>query len=699
MSAEPRPLPDGTLLADRFELQSVLGRGAFGIVYLANDLSRNDQAVIKELAPDGCHRTAEGHILLPKDSAHRLRQNFLNEAKLVASIRICGVLTVRTAFSENGTAYFATDYLPNAQTLERMLQEEGRLEVQEAMDILYQAMEVLEAIHDKGLLHRDLKPSNLLLNERGEATLIDFGAAREWQADSLATHTVLFTPGYAPLEQMAERARRGPATDIYSLCATFYEMATGRKPESATERATGTSLTPLRDLRPDVEATVAEAIEKGLALKLSDRPQSVEELRNLLSRESVPEGPVGLMELDAKMVRLQKFSFARRQCPACLGVLEEPRPLRKGVCPVCREGSIKARHILRGICPFCRNSPLRREHNEHPMRTCPKCSGWMAVKKKGLLSKETTATCPDCHASFGGDELTAEARVAVGRSEWLWHCQGCGAQLDEQSDGRLLAKAGAKKSNLNLLYPEEWDCVASGLEPGSGNAACLHCGADFYVEGNEATLLASDLDPFGFAKANAGRRLTFEDLRWLAVGKTSPEPGLVCEHCFAEFDREGDYLRLIRASNRRLMKHLNEPNTLGDWHRIAQDLPCIGEEEALRLDLIGQIGRAYAEGEIGFDDSNTVIWKGPAASGGASGNLLISNGEIAFGGLIRKRRWPLDALRETVWEDGTVWLTFRGDPEPIALAVEPIELTVTLKSGKYGAELTGEHLAVRLNSG
>ncbi|MBC8065934.1 MAG: serine/threonine protein kinase, partial [Chlorobia bacterium] len=204
MSAEPRPLHEGTLLADRFEVEGLLGRGAFGIVYLAHDLARNDHVVVKELAPAGTPRCDDSLIQLPADSAHRMRQNFLNEAKTISRLHVRGILPVRLGFAENGTAYFATDYLPNAETLEKLIQKEGRMEVDGALDILYQCLEILEAIHEKGVLHRDLKPSNILLNANGEVTLIDFGAAREWQADSATTHTVLFTPSYAPLEQMAE---------------------------------------------------------------------------------------------------------------------------------------------------------------------------------------------------------------------------------------------------------------------------------------------------------------------------------------------------------------------------------------------------------------------------------------------------------------------------------------------------------------
>lgn len=700
MSAEPRPLPEGTLLADRFEVEDLLGRGAFGIVYRAHDLARNDHVVVKELAPAGVKRQPDNLLDLPADTAHRMRQNFLNEAKTLSRLHVRGVLPVRLGFAENGTAYFATDYLPNAETLEKLLQKEGRMEIDGALDILYQCLEILESIHAKSVLHRDLKPSNILLNANGEVTLIDFGAAREWQADLSTTHTVLFTPSYAPLEQMTERARRGPASDLFAICATFYEMVTGRKPETATDRAAGTALTPLRNLRPELESAIADAIEAGLALKYTDRPQSIEEFRELLAKDSTLNGPLGLFELDARMVRLQRFSFERRECPACQGLLEEPKPLRKGICPVCHEGAIKQREIHKHRCPVCRVSIMRRFHNLNPVHTCPNCTtGWLQIKKKNLLSKEIQAKCPDCSSTFSGDELGIEALTKLGRAEYVWHCDSCNSQLDEHSDGRLELRAESRPTPYKRLYPEEWDCVAAGLEPGSGNAECVACGSDYYVEGENITLLASKDDPFGYAKSNLGRLLDFEENRWSAVGKSSPHAGFVCQQCHTEFDKDGEYLRLIRSANRRLLRYLEEPNKLLDWHRIAQDLPTVDEEADFADSLVAEISVAYRNGELGFDDDNQVLWKGPAVNldSGSSGTLTITKSDFQFGGVFRKTKLPFDTIRSCRVEDGKVCFLVRGESEPFDFQVEPIDLTVALQSGKYTVDLGIQELADRVN--
>ncbi len=210
----PQPLETGAMLSNRFEIQDVLGRGGFAIAYLAHDHVRQDDCTVKELAPAGSVREPGGLLNLHDADPHRIRDRFLDEARTLARLDLPGVLPVRASFVENGTAYFATDHVWNSRTLQELLDVEGRMDSDGALDIFFQLLETLEALHAKHVLHRDIKPSNILLAPDGHAILIDFGAAREWLADISQRQTILFTPGYAPLEQLAERAARGPATDL-----------------------------------------------------------------------------------------------------------------------------------------------------------------------------------------------------------------------------------------------------------------------------------------------------------------------------------------------------------------------------------------------------------------------------------------------------------------------------------------------------
>jgi serine/threonine protein kinase len=120
----------------------------------------------------------------------------------------------------------------------------------------------------------------MLCGER--AVLIDFGAARDFAVGRTQQHSVVLTPGFAPLEQYARSARRGPFTDLYSLGGTLYYALTGSEPTPATERAGGAEMPPLpKGLRGRAPA-LASAVEAALALRVEERPQSAGEMLALL---------------------------------------------------------------------------------------------------------------------------------------------------------------------------------------------------------------------------------------------------------------------------------------------------------------------------------------------------------------------------------------------------------------------------------
>jgi serine/threonine protein kinase len=717
----PEPLPSGFVLGDRFDIIRTLGRGGFGIVYLAKDRRLHDETVIKELAPEGTERSEDGVLALESlgaHQAHHLRQRFLEEAKLLGKLHSPGLPTVRAAFGENGTAYYAIEHIDGAVTLDKLLGHGHKFDADGAMDMFYQLLEILEALHAKNFLHRDIKPSNILVAPSGAVTLIDFGAAREWHADSMTDHTVLFTPGYAPLEQLSPRGRRGPATDIYALCATGYHLLTGAPPPDAAERADGVALTPIRTLRPLVDSSVAAAIEHGLALRYEDRPQTMHELRQLLTELPREATQTTLAEMDDLLVQLKRFTFDRRACPSCGGVLEEARPLKKQSCPVCRKGHVRGRNLNNRLCPACRSAILIRVDNTKPLHFCPCCkTGELTRKRVSFLASKQSFTCGECEAKFEsvpeGMVLTSapnpsptevgtnlpveEWREMSGRSSEVFKCDGCHAQFDTLADGRR--KQVVPEESTRALYPEEWARVAARLEPSAGNAECDHCGAEFDVDGETLSLISAHEDPYDFAKRYAGRLLTWEDVRWLGIGKESPTPGLVCYDCGTEYDHDGEYLRLVRTENPKLIRHVDEPKTAEDWHRVAKGLPEVHEEKEFMEHMDDSVAHAFVAGEIGVDSSGQLIWSGSATridDTSQTGNLIVRQSEITFGGMIRKWRSPLDAVITANADGHTLLLTIAGAREPMEFDIEPIELTAALKSGKRTVLLGAGELAERI---
>jgi len=700
MPTETDLLPPGTLVGDRFEIESPLGRGGFGIVYRAKDTARGDHVAIKELAPVGSRRRADG--VLEIDSG--LRRRFLDEAETMARLNVPGVPPVRATWAENGTAYFASEYYANVETLSDRIAREGKLDVEDAMGIFHGLLDTLEAIHKRGVLHRDVKPSNVLITPSGHVRLIDFGAAREWGGG--LTMTAVYTPGYAPPEQMSERARRGPASDLYALCATAYHMLTGRMPVDAAARLSGEAMPSVRDLRPEVEPAVSHAIAAGMALAYAERPADAQELRDQLNS---PLGEVGLATLecvDERLFQLQRFAFDKRACPACGNLLQEAKPLRAGACPVCREGSLRRRRIPEGQCPVCQLGILRAATNRPLVRVCPSCrAGSIAWHRRMLRGWE--GACTRCGAAaklrkegieVGGRCLPADDWLAtMHRAEEARICEDCEAQFDVLPDGRWKQISPEPKGKYRSLYPDEWFRVAAGLPPSVGNAECGGCGADYYLEDGYLTLLAATEDPFGFAEGYTGRRLKDADVRWLGAGKESPNRGLACDGCPTEFDFDGDLLRLERTPNRRLARTVGASRTLEDWHRLAQGLPSADQEEEFERSMGDLLRQAYVRGEIGFDDGGLIAWSGPATGTCGTqgrGTLEIDNHHVAFNRILKRERWN--------WNDIDI-VTVEGDElrlgaadGPIRFEVHPVQLTVAMKSGKHSVELDVNDLAARL---
>ncbi|MCH8275839.1 MAG: serine/threonine protein kinase, partial [Armatimonadetes bacterium] len=538
-------LSPGVQVNSRYRVNRFLGAGGFSSTYLAADELAGRDVVLKELAPPGSARTEDGLLLLPDadgGAAHRLRHQFIGEARLLSRLRIPGVVAVYDAFQWGGTAYMAVEYRPDALPLSEVLEHEGRLPTDRVGRILEGVARSLEAVHQRGYLHRDIKPSNILIGPGDETTLIDFGSAREWQADATVRHTTLFTPGYAPLEQLSESGRRGPATDLYALAATGYEMLVGAPPPSAVDRVGGAALPAISLYRNDVPAGLASAVTKALALRASDRPQSAAEFLSILAAPAAEPGDKAVSELERMDLALESIANLKvgvRECPACEGLLEEPRPLKPGVCPVCRVGRIRDRRLNTMQCAVCGSGVLRRIENLPVLRFCPICR--FGPLLRGGIFRKRGAECGSCGAEFKsegrgklalvkfgseGNEMVEPGRAESetdywfplgGRSATVFLCETCGAQFDQAPGNRRTLAFWSDDpygiaAHHRTLTPEEWARTAARLPLDAGNSACESCGADYYVEGDTITLLDADRDPFGFLERHQGRLLRIEQI-------------------------------------------------------------------------------------------------------------------------------------------------------------------------------------------
>ena len=299
-------LPEGTKI-DEFEIIDLIGIGGFGIVYLANDHSLGRLVALKEYMPSSLAARIEGLTVAVKSSrlaetfAIGLR-SFVNEARMLAQFDHRSLVKVYRFWEGNGTAYMVMPFYEGVtlkQSLQKMPGPPDEAWLRGVIDPLLEALEVL---HHANCFHRDIAPDNILLLTDGRPLLLDFGAARRVISDRTQALTVILKPGYAPLEQYAEvpHVKQGAWTDLYALAAVVYNAITGRPPMPSVGRSINDTMVPL------VKATAGRysdsflyAIDRALAVKPEDRPQSVSEFRAILGLSQVPDAKPAAREVKA----------------------------------------------------------------------------------------------------------------------------------------------------------------------------------------------------------------------------------------------------------------------------------------------------------------------------------------------------------------------------------------------------------------
>ena len=277
----PLQLAGGTVLKQgHYQIKSTLGQGGFGITYSAIDCRSNQTVAIKELLPEKCAR--RGNVITwPSQVTPQKRREQIEEVKREALyLSQCihpNIVKIHDAFEENETAYIVMA-IAAGDSLTKLLKQHKKLPEAKVKQYFIQVGEALREIHSKNLLHRDINPNNIMVDSNDRVTLIDFGNAREFIAGQSRDMTRTITPGYAPLEQYSQRAKRGPATDFYAVCATMYELLTGELPPEPTERLQIDTLKSPRLLEPSLSPLTEQIILDGLKIRAEDRFQSADDL-------------------------------------------------------------------------------------------------------------------------------------------------------------------------------------------------------------------------------------------------------------------------------------------------------------------------------------------------------------------------------------------------------------------------------------
>ncbi|HKQ67975.1 MAG TPA: serine/threonine-protein kinase, partial [Polyangiaceae bacterium] len=280
-AADEAPKP-GDVLAGKYRVESVLGAGGMGVVVLVQHIELGQRMAIKMMTPGVIHE---------KEAALR----FIQEARAAAGLQsehVVRIFDVGTL--DSGAPYMVMELL-RGEDLSQVLQNTGRLPIQDAVDYVLQACHAIAEAHARGIVHRDLKPSNLFLTRRSDGSplvkVLDFGISKttmgeEGQAPANLTRTsaVMGSPLYMSPEQVRNAKHVDGRADIWSLGVILHELLTG-SPAFSADTLPGICAAiiaddppSLRSLRKDAPEGLEELLAKCLAKSVKSRFQSTRDL-------------------------------------------------------------------------------------------------------------------------------------------------------------------------------------------------------------------------------------------------------------------------------------------------------------------------------------------------------------------------------------------------------------------------------------
>src|SRR5208283_2160297 len=252
----------GVIVAERYRIVAILGRGGMGEVYRAEDLKLSQVVAIKFL-PEA----------LSRDAGALAR--FHAEVRIARQVSHPNVCRVYDIGQIEGTPFISMEYV-DGEDLSELLLRIGRLPYDKALETARKLCAGLAAAHDRGVIHRDLKPQNIMMNKRGEVVIMDFGLAAI--ADQLSGDEVRNgTPAYMAPEQL-KGSEVTAKSDIYSLGLVLYEIFTGKKPFDAKNvrqllaMQESTHLPSMTGSAADIDPMVEKAIRRCLDPDPAKRP-------------------------------------------------------------------------------------------------------------------------------------------------------------------------------------------------------------------------------------------------------------------------------------------------------------------------------------------------------------------------------------------------------------------------------------------
>lgn len=318
LEAPTEELSRGTTFAGRYQIIEELGRGGMGVVYKAKDTKLKRTVALKFLPPELTHIS-------------EVKERFMREAQAAAALDHPNICTVYEFDEAEEKTFISMAYI-EGQSLKKKI-ESGPLELDKALRIATQVAEGLQEAHKKGIIHRDIKSANIMIDERGQAKIMDFGLAR------VAGGTLVTKEGMTmgTIAYMSSEQARGEAvdhrSDIWSLGVVLYEMVSGQLPfkgehdQVVLHSILNQDPKPLADLRTGIPSALEEIVGKAMAKNPEERYQRAEDMLidlRAVAKEPEIERTKTRLTVKKSQVRKTRISFLKdllqRRVPQILGI-------------------------------------------------------------------------------------------------------------------------------------------------------------------------------------------------------------------------------------------------------------------------------------------------------------------------------------------------------------------------------------------
>ncbi|MBC2580529.1 serine/threonine-protein kinase [Clostridium sp. DJ247] len=272
---EDKCLESGAILKGIYEIKEIIAKGELSIVYIAQNIKDKYKYVIKEYFPDKLVlRDLDGKTVLCKmpglkDKYNNSRKEFSHEAMILKKFNNKNIAKYIDCFIENNTTYIVIQYY-EGKTLDKYIEENKDIPIYYFFkNIFIPIINTIEFIHKKNILHRDIKPSNIIIDEKCNHVIIDFGSAINYKENK--KKIIFITPGFSPLEFFSEESKQGTYSDIYSFAATIYYYLCGKAPAAVSERVIEDNIENINKYNKQISFIFSSIIMRNLSIDYGRR--------------------------------------------------------------------------------------------------------------------------------------------------------------------------------------------------------------------------------------------------------------------------------------------------------------------------------------------------------------------------------------------------------------------------------------------